>query len=119
VFPHKDRDSDSSRSKSRGLVFQTALGRVFAAFLLLKARSPVHEGNIVSDGGYLIYGKALEIRPEAWRSLGVICAKTSRKSIIEIRHLEGSVFKTREAAEDNGLELCKNWLDKNLPSTKI
>jgi hypothetical protein len=76
---------------------------------------------MVSYKGYLIYGKALAIRPnpQAWRSMGVICAKTSRGSIIEIRHLEGSVFKTREAAEDNGLELCKNWLDKNLPSTKM
>jgi hypothetical protein len=73
---------------------------------------------MVSYRGYLIYGKALVIRPEAWRSLGVICAKTSRGSIIEIRHLEGTVFDTREAAEENGLELCKNWLDKNLPSAK-
>jgi hypothetical protein len=73
---------------------------------------------MVSYKGYIIYGKALAIRPNAWRSLGVICAKTSRGSIIEIRHLEGTVFKTREAAEDNGLELCRNWLDKNLPSTK-
>ncbi|HJU61011.1 MAG TPA: hypothetical protein VJ864_03125 [Candidatus Binatia bacterium] len=75
---------------------------------------------MVSYKGYLIYGKALAIRsnPQVWRSLGVVCAKTSRGSIIEIRHLEGAVFKTREAAEDDGLELCKNWLDKNLPSAK-
>jgi hypothetical protein len=75
---------------------------------------------MVSYRGYLIYGKALVVRrnSQAWRSLGVVCAKTSRGSIIEIRHLEGTVFTTREAAEDNGLELCKNWLDKNLPSTK-
>jgi hypothetical protein len=73
---------------------------------------------MVSYKGYLIYGKALLIHSQAWRSLGVICAKTSRGSIIEIRHLEGTVFKTREAAEDNGLELCKNWLDKNLPGMK-
>jgi hypothetical protein len=74
---------------------------------------------MVSYKGSLIYGKALLIRLKAWRSIGVICAKTSRGSIIEIRHLEGTVFKTREAAEGNGPELCKNWLDKNLPSTKI
>jgi hypothetical protein len=76
--------------------------------------------NMVSYKGYLIYGKALLMHPnlQTWRSLGVICAKTSRGSTIEIRHLEGTVFKTREAAEENGLELCKNWLDKNLPSTK-
>jgi hypothetical protein len=74
---------------------------------------------MVAYKGYLIYSKALVIRADAWRSLGVICAKTSRGSIIEIRHLEGiTIFKTREAAEDNGLELCKNWLDKNLPSKK-
>jgi hypothetical protein len=75
---------------------------------------------MVSYRGYLIYGKAVVVgrNSQAWRSLGVICAKTSRESIIEIRHIEGTVFKTREAAEDNGLELCKNWLDKNLPSAK-
>jgi hypothetical protein len=55
---------------------------------------------------------------QIWRSLGVVCAKTSRGSIIEVRHLEGTFFNTREAAEDNGLELCKKWLDKNLPGTK-
>ena len=81
----------------------------------------LHERVEVLYKGYLIYGKALVIHPnsQAWRSLGVVCAKTSRGSIIELRHLEGTVFKTREAAEDNGLELCTNWLDKNLPSTKM
>jgi hypothetical protein len=68
--------------------------------------SAVQEGNMVSYKGYLIYGKALVIHPnsQAWRSLDVVYAKTSRESIIEIRHLEGTVFETREAAEDNGLE---------------
>jgi hypothetical protein len=76
---------------------------------------------MVSYRGYLIYGKALLIHPrlQTWRSLGVVCAKTSRGSIIEVRHLEGTVFNTREAAEDDGLKLCRNWLDKNLPSTKV
>jgi hypothetical protein len=83
--------------------------------------SAVEEANMVSYKGYLIYGKALVIHQnsQAWRSLGVVCAKTSRGSIIEIRHLEGTVFETREAAADNGLEVCKKWLDKNLPSTKM
>lgn len=50
---------------------------------------------MVSYKGYLIYGKALVIHPnsQAWRSLGVVYAKTSRESIIEIRHLEGTVLK--------------------------
>jgi hypothetical protein len=53
---------------------------------------------MVSYKGYLIYGKAFVVglNAQAWRSLGVVCAKASRGSIIEIRHLEGSVFKTRE-----------------------
>jgi hypothetical protein len=36
VFTHKDRDSDSSRSKGPGCLFSSALGRVFPAFPLLK-----------------------------------------------------------------------------------
>jgi hypothetical protein len=36
VFTHKDRDSDSSRSKRPGCSFSPALGRVFPAFPLLK-----------------------------------------------------------------------------------
>jgi hypothetical protein len=36
VFTHKDRDSDSSRSKGPGCLFSPALGRVFPAFPLLK-----------------------------------------------------------------------------------
>jgi hypothetical protein len=40
--------------------------------------SAVQEGNMVSYKGYLIYGKALVIHPnsQAWRSLGVVYAKT-------------------------------------------
>jgi hypothetical protein len=73
---------------------------------------------MVSYKGYLIYGKALLIHPnlQVWRSLGIVCAKTLRGSTIEIRHLERTVFDTREAAV--ACNLCKNWLDKNLPITK-
>jgi hypothetical protein len=73
---------------------------------------------MVSYRGYFIYGKALVIRPQAWRSLGVICAKTSRGSIIEITHILKVPCLIPEKPPKTMPGTVQKWLDKNLPSTK-
>ena len=33
-------------------------------------------------------------------------------SIVEVKRIVGPVFNSREAAEEHGLRLCKEWIDK-------
>jgi hypothetical protein len=33
-------------------------------------------------------------------------------SIVEIKRIRGPIFSSREAAEEHGLKLCKDWIDK-------
>jgi hypothetical protein len=33
-------------------------------------------------------------------------------SIVEIKRIQGAIFNSKEAAEQDGLRLCKEWIDK-------
>jgi hypothetical protein len=35
-------------------------------------------------------------------------------SIVEVKRIQGLIFNTKEAAEQHGLELRKDWIDKRL-----
>ena len=45
-------------------------------------------------------------------SVGIVCKPTPRGSIIEVKRIEGRSFESKEEAELHGLELCKDWIDK-------
>ena len=32
--------------------------------------------------------------------------------IVEVKRIEGRVFNSKEAAEQHGIQLCKEWIDK-------
>lgn len=50
-----------------------------------------------------------------WYSLGIILRPGGRLgSIVEVKRIQGSVFDSKEAAEQRGLQLCKEWIDKRL-----
>jgi hypothetical protein len=68
--------------------------------------------------GYLIRGMAVRVHPNSpdWRSQGDVFVNSSEGSI-HIKHLEGVIFESKEAAEAHGLELCKEWLDENLEAS--
>ena len=54
-------------------------------------------------------------RPEAatgCTSVGVVFRRNELGSIIQVKRIEGKLFETKEPAEQHGLELCKEWLDK-------
>jgi hypothetical protein len=36
----------------------------------------------------------------------------SNGSIIEVKCIQGLIFNSKEEAEEHGLKLCKNWIDK-------
>ena len=40
-------------------------------------------------------------------------------SIVEVNPIEGPIFNSKEAAEQRGLELCKDWIDKAVTSTPL
>ncbi len=33
-------------------------------------------------------------------------------SIVEVQRIQGPIFNSKEAAEEHGLKLCKDWIDK-------
>jgi hypothetical protein len=47
-----------------------------------------------------------------WYSQGTILRPGRLGSIMEIKRIEGPIFNSKEAAEEDGLELCKDWIDK-------
>ncbi len=47
-----------------------------------------------------------------WYSHGTIFRTGRLSSIIEVKRIDGPIFNSEEAAEQHGLELCKEWIDK-------
>ena len=57
-------------------------------------------------------------RPESTNgstSVGIVYERGQFGSIIQIQRIEGELFETKEQAEQHGLELCKEWIDKQKP----
>jgi hypothetical protein len=47
-----------------------------------------------------------------WYSHGTIFRRGRLSSIREVKRIDGLIFNGEEAAEQHGLELCKEWIDK-------
>ena len=47
-----------------------------------------------------------------WYSQGTILRPVRLSSIVEIKRIQGPIFNSKEAAEEYGLKLCKDWFDK-------
>jgi hypothetical protein len=64
--------------------------------------------------GFLIVGSATPNFATGfdWYSQGTILRTGRFGSMIEIKRIRGVIFNGKEAAEQNGLELCKAWIDK-------
>jgi hypothetical protein len=63
--------------------------------------------------GFLIDGSAVPTFATGfdWYSQGIILRPGRLTSIVEVKHIEGRVFNSKEAAEQHGLQLCKDWID--------
>jgi hypothetical protein len=62
--------------------------------------------------GYIIGAWA---RPELTKdstSIGVVYKRDKFGSLIRIHRIEGKLFESKEQAEQHGVELCKEWIDK-------
>jgi hypothetical protein len=47
-----------------------------------------------------------------WYSQGTILRPGRLTSNVEVKRIEGLIFNSKEEAEQHGLELCKNWINK-------
>ena len=69
-------------------------------------------------GGYIISAWA---RPESTNgstSVGIVYEHGQSASLIQIQRIEGKLFESKELAEEHGLELCKEWIDKQTNAKK-
>ena len=65
--------------------------------------------------GYIISAWA---RPESTNgstSVGIVYDRGQFGTIIQVQRIEGELFETKEQAEQHGVELCKEWIDKQKP----
>ena len=46
--------------------------------------------------------------------VGIVCRKTPEGIIVQIERTEGPVFTTKGAAEQQGLALCREWVDQQM-----
>jgi hypothetical protein len=67
-----------------------------------------------------IYGVAVPSPKKGWYSRGLVFDRDLTRTIA-IKRLEGptdSPFKSKQQAEEHGLKLCKDWIDKQASKTK-
>jgi hypothetical protein len=47
-------------------------------------------------------------------SVGIVYKRSRLGSILQVQRIEGQLFETKEQAEQHGVELCKQWIDKQV-----
>jgi hypothetical protein len=62
--------------------------------------------------GYKISGESIPMYMEGCESRGSVCKPARGGSIIEIARIEGKIFPTMKEAEAHGLELAREWVDR-------
>src|SRR5262245_22595975 len=70
--------------------------------------------------GFLIAGSAVPRFATGfdWDSHGIIFRSGRPGSTIEIKRIKGPVVNSKDAAEEHGLKLCKDWVDDRLTVRK-
>jgi hypothetical protein len=64
---------------------------------------------------YRSYAIGAWARPESTKgstSIGVVYKRDKFGSLIQVQRIEGELFESKQQAEQRGLELCKEWIDK-------
>jgi hypothetical protein len=47
-------------------------------------------------------------------SVGIVYKRARLGSIIQVQRIEGQLFETKVQAEQHGVELCKEWIDRQV-----
>jgi hypothetical protein len=69
----------------------------------------------MASEGYKGFHISAWARPEYGKgstSVGIVYEQGQSGSIIQVQRIEGELFESEEQAEQHGLELCKEWIDK-------
>jgi hypothetical protein len=62
--------------------------------------------------GYVIGAWARPELTKGYTSIGVVYKRDKFGSLIRVRRIEGKLLESKEQAEQHGVELCKEWIDK-------
>ena len=65
--------------------------------------------------GYFISAWARPESNNGSTSIGIVYEHSQLGSLIQVQRIEGELCETKEEAEQHGLELCKEWVDKQKP----
>jgi len=65
--------------------------------------------------GYIISAWARPESMKSFTSVGIIYERNEFGVIIQVERIEDNLFETKEQAEGHGVELCKEWVDKQMP----
>jgi hypothetical protein len=63
--------------------------------------------------GYTIGAWARPELTNGFTSVGIVYKPGQFRSIMQVQRIEGELFKSREQAEQRGVELCKEWIDNS------
>jgi hypothetical protein len=87
-------------------------------------QKPKWPTKVCLDGGYIPALTAYEYRgyiitawgrpefPNGSTSVGIVYKGEQLGSVIQVQRIEGELFESEEQAEEHGMELCKEWIDK-------
>jgi len=62
--------------------------------------------------GYIITAWARSEFPNGSTSVGIVYKGERLESIVQVQTIEGRLFESQAQAEEHGVELCKEWIDK-------
>jgi hypothetical protein len=62
--------------------------------------------------GYYISAWARREFTNGYTSVGIVYERGQFGSIIQVQRIEGELLESKEQAGQHGLELCKEWIDK-------
>jgi hypothetical protein len=85
-------------------------GHRLCSKLVMDCTNPIPSLTFYEYRGYVIGGWA---RPELMKgsaSIGVVYKRDKFGSLIQVHRIEGTLFESKEQAEQHGIQLCKEWI---------
>ena len=69
--------------------------------------------------GYIIGAWARAELTNGFTSVGIVYKRGQYGSVMQVQRIEGELFKSKEQAEQHGVELCKEWIDMQQPEFNL
>jgi hypothetical protein len=69
-------------------------------------------GGVILYKGYKISGESSPSYMEGCHSVGAVYRNGRAGSIIQVARIEGTLCRTMKEAEEHGLQLAKEWVDR-------